>query len=62
MTLLDGLQNLGLKWLLHCKVWTTVAGAARVDVSDCATKSASATRTVTVQGDGAMLNRQPPHT
>lgn len=31
--LLDGLQDLGLNWLLHCNTWTAVAGAARVDVS-----------------------------
>lgn len=54
---MDGLQDLGLNWLLCCDVWTTEAGAARVDVSDGATKSTSVARTVTMKGDGAMLSR-----
>lgn len=59
---LDGLQDLGLNWLLRCNVWTAVAGAARVDVSDRAIKSASAASTVTVKGDGAVLKRWHPRT
>ena len=54
---LDGLQDSGLNWLLHCNVWTPAAGAARVDVSDSAIKSASAAGTVTMKDDGAVLKR-----
>lgn len=54
---LDGLQDLDLNWLLCCNVWTAAVGAARVDVSDSAIKSSPAASTVTVKGDGAVLNR-----
>lgn len=51
-----------LNWLLRCNVWTAAAGAVRVDVSDSAIKSASAASTVTVKGDGPVLNRWPTQT
>lgn len=51
-----------------CKAWAWIGccvvmcGAARVNVSDSAIRSASAASTVTMKGGGAVMNRWPPRT